>query len=208
MPVWKCAFAGSRCRRPRTHRKTRCAYRRSTSERLHRRKGQNVSKWYLLTTVEVTTLEQALEMTGFYALRWRVEDIFRILKSGCKVEKLRMQQASLLHNMITLHLVTAWRIMLMTLLGRAVSELEADVLFTDAELEMLRVYSRRYSLVELTNLASAILLVAMMGGYMNRKHDPPPGHTVMWRGYGRLQIRAVAYEELGAFYDLVERPPP
>ncbi len=85
---------------------------------------------------------------------------------------------------------------------------EADVLFTDAELEMLRVYSRRYSLVELTNLASAILLVAMMGGYMNRKHDPPPGHTVMWRGYGRLQIRAVAYEELGAFYDLVERPPP
>ena len=59
-----------------------------------------------------------------------------------------------------------------------------------------------------TNLASAILLVARMGGYMNRKHDPPPGHTVVWRGYGRLQIRAVAYEELGAFYDLVERPPP
>ncbi len=170
--------------------------------------GAQRIEWYLLTTVAVTTLEQALEMVGFYALRWRVEDIFRILKSGCKVEKLRMQQASLLHNTITLHLVKAWRIMLMTLLGRTVGELEVDVLFTDAELEMLRVYSRRYSLVELTNLASAILLVAMMGGYMNRKHDPPPGHTVMWRGYGRLQIRAVAYEELGAFYDLVERPPP
>ncbi len=30
----------------------------------------------------------------------------------------------------------------------------------------------------------------------------------MWRGYANLQMRAVAYEELGGFYDLVERPPP
>ena len=65
-----------------------------------------------------------------------------------------------------------------------------------------------YNLPEHTNLASAVLTVAMMGGYMSRKQDPPPGHTIMWRGYANLKIRVVAYEELGAFYDLVERKPP
>ena len=48
----------------------------------------------------------------------------------------------------------------------------------------------------------------MRGGYRNRKQDPPPGHEVMWHGYTRLQIWAVAYEAFGALYDLVERLPP
>ena len=48
-------------------------------------------------------------------------------------------------------------------------------------------------------------MVAQMGGYMNRKSDPPPGHTIMWRGNSSLQMRAVIYEEL-AFCDLAERP--
>ncbi len=36
------------------------------------------------------------------------------------------------------------------------------------------------------NLAGAVLLVALLGGYQNRKHDPPPGHQIMWRGYERM----------------------
>ena len=57
---------------------------------------------------------------------------------------------------------------------------------------MMRVYARNYGLAEHTDLASTILMVAIMGGYMNRKHGPPPGPTVMWRGYARLQIRTIA----------------
>ncbi len=169
--------------------------------------GADRIEWYLLTTVEVTTVEEAKQMVENYTLRWRVEDIFRVLKSGCRIEKLRMQQADALHRAITLYMVTAWRIMLMTLLGRVSADMEAEVMFTDAELHMMRVYARNYNLTAHTDLASAIVLVAMMGGYMNRKHDPPPGHTILWRGYARLQMRAIAYEEL-TFYDRVERPPP
>ena len=81
------------------------------------------------------------------------------------------------------------------------------MIFTDAELHMMRVYARNYGLAEHTDLVSAILMMAIMGGYMNRKHDPPPGHTIMWRGYASLQMRAIAYEEL-TFYERVARPPP
>ncbi len=165
-------------------------------------------EWCLLTTQPITSPEQAKQMVEYYQLRWRVEDTFRVLKSGCKVEKLRMQKAGSLHRAITLHIVTAWRIMLMTLLGRVDADLDMDVFFRESELEMMKVYARSYGLAVPTSLPSAILLVAMMGGYMNRKHDPPPGHTIMWRGYANLQMRAIAYEELGGFFDLVERPPP
>ena len=170
--------------------------------------GAKRLEWYLLTTAEVRSAEEAEQMILYYNLRWRVEDTFRVLKTGCKVEKLRMQQADRLHHAITLHMVTAWRIMLMTLLGRVMADLPAEVLFTETELEVLRVYARTNSLPEQTDLVSAVLLVAMMGGYRNRKHDPPPGHEIMWRGYTGLQIWAVAYEAFGTLYDMVERPPP
>ncbi len=70
------------------------------------------------------------------------------------------------------------------------------------------VYARNYNLPQHTDLASALMLVALMGGYVNRMHDPPPRYEIMWRGYASLQMRAIAYEELGTIYDLVERPPP
>ena len=79
-----------------------------------------------------------------------------------------------LQNLIAIYMVAPRRIILMTWLGRAVSNLAAEVIFTEADITMLRLYSRNYRLIELTDLASAIKLVAMMGGYMNRKHDPPP----------------------------------
>jgi len=170
--------------------------------------GAKPIEWYLITTQEITSVEQAREIVQYYQLRWRIEDHFRVLKTGCKVENLRMQDAASLHRVITLYMVSAWRIMLMTLLGRETADLSPDAFFTDSELHMMDVYARNYHLTPYKDLRSAILLVAIMGGYMNRKHDPPPGHEIMWRGYARLQMRAIAYEELGAIYDLVERPPP
>ena len=165
-------------------------------------------EWYLLTTAEVHSVEAAKQIIEFYSLRWRVEETFRVLKSGCKVEELQLRKAARLHLVITLYMVTAWRIMLMTLLGRVDSGLPAAVLFTDAELTVLRVYARTNHLPEHADLASAVLLVALMGGYRSRKHDPPPGFEILWRGYADLQIWAVAYEAFNTVYDLVERPPP
>jgi len=46
-----------------------------------------------------------------------------------------------------------------------------------------------------TKLGKAIKLVARMGGYLDRKSDPPPGHQVIYKGYQQLQIicEGVAY---------------
>ncbi|WP_238587466.1 IS4 family transposase [Cupriavidus sp. IDO] len=33
------------------------------------------------------------------------------------------------------------------------------------------------------SLHQAIRWIATLGGYLNRRHDPPPGATVIWRGF-------------------------
>ena len=42
-------------------------------------------EWFVLTTLPVTSTVDAQRVLRWYALRWRIEDYFRILKSGCKV---------------------------------------------------------------------------------------------------------------------------
>ena len=83
--------------------------------------------------------------------------------------------------------------MLMTLLGREVPECDAELLFSDIELRFLADYAADAALPVPRDLAGAVLLVAVLGGYQNRKHDPPPGHQIKWRGYERLALATLGY---------------
>ena len=40
-------------------------------------------------------------------------------------------------------------------------------------------------------LADYLLQIAMLGGYLARIHDPPPGNMVVWRGLTRLHDLAI-----------------
>jgi hypothetical protein len=108
--------------------------------------GAEPLEWFLLTTIEITTAEQAQECLRWYCLRWRIEDWHRVLKSGCHIEMLQHKSADRLERAIGINLVIAWRIMLMTLLGRTCPELPADVLFSDLEIEVLAAYAKKKEL--------------------------------------------------------------
>jgi hypothetical protein len=76
-------------------------------------------------------------------LQWHIEDWHRVLKSGCRVEALAHQTATRLKRAIAINLVIAWRIMLMTLLGRTCPDLPAEVLFSDLEITVLNAYAEK-----------------------------------------------------------------
>jgi len=98
-------------------------------------------EWFLLATWPITSNEDAQECVRWYSLRWRIEDFHRVLKSGCKIEKLAYKTAERLKRGIAINIVIAWRIMLMTLLGRECPELPAQVLFSDLEIKVLEAYA-------------------------------------------------------------------
>ena len=150
-------------------------------------------EWFLLTSLDVDSTETAVAVIGYYLRRWRIEDLFRVLKSGCRVEHLAFHTADRLQRAVTINTVIAWRLMVMTLLGRDVPGCDAQLLFTDIELRFLTDYAEELGLPPPDHLAAAVLLLAILGGYQNRTHDPPPGHQIMWRGYERMSIATIGY---------------
>ena len=81
----------------------------------------------------------------------------------------------------------------MTLPGRDVPECPAELIFSDHEISFLEDYAAALHLQPPEHLATAVLLVAIFGGYQNRKHDPPPGNEIMWRGLERLNTATLAH---------------
>lgn len=145
-------------------------------------------EWFLLTTIEIASASEAEQCLRWYVLRWRIEDWHRVLKSGCRIEDLAHATAERLRRTIAISLVIAWRIMLMTLLGRETPELPAEVLFSDIELRTLGAYAKKKHLKPPMLLGDAVRVVARIGGYLERKNDPPPGHQILWQGYAALQF--------------------
>ena len=105
--------------------------------------GTEALEWFLLTTLEIKTVDDALDCVKWYCLRWRIEDWHRVLKTGCRIEDIAHKTADRLRRAIAINLVIAWRIMLMTLMGREVPALPAEVLFSDLEIEVLNAYAKK-----------------------------------------------------------------
>jgi hypothetical protein len=150
--------------------------------------GATPIEWFLLTTMAITSPEQALRLLEHYCLRWRIEDWHRVLKTGCGIEELRNESATRLKRALAIYLVIGWRVMLMALLGREEPGLSPEVLFSELEIEVLSSYANsRRDLKPPERLGDAVRLVARLGGYQDRKNDPPAGHQVIWIGYSKLR---------------------
>ena len=155
--------------------------------------GEQPVQWYLLTSLEVTGADSAERVVGHYLQRWRIEDYFRVLKTGCGAQRTVFRSAVRLQRDVAIKSVIAWRLMVLTLLGRQVPELGADLLFTEQGLEFLRDYATEHQFPPPDNLGAAMHLVAHFGGPRNRRHDHPAGHQTIWRGYNRLTTATVGH---------------
>ncbi len=100
-------------------------------------------EWFLLTTLKIGSAADIEKCLRWYTLRWRIEDWHRVLKSGCRIGDLAHKTAERLRRAIAINLVIAWRIMLMTLLGRETPDLPAEILFSDVEIRTLRAYAKK-----------------------------------------------------------------
>jgi len=148
-------------------------------------------EWFLLTSLEVESFDDAKTIVKYYLQRWRIEDFFRVLKGGCNRENFRLRSARKLHRAIAIHSVIAWRLLLLTLMGR---DVPVDLMFTDLQLRVLRNLALEHKLLSPTDLALAIALVARLGGYQPSNKRPDPRVEVMWRGYRRLEVSTTSVE--------------
>lgn len=74
-------------------------------------------EWMLLTTIKVSTFEDATEKLEWYTRRWGIEVYHRTLKSGCRIEDRRLNNADRIESCLAIDMVIAWRIFLLTMMG-------------------------------------------------------------------------------------------
>ena len=144
--------------------------------------------WKLVTNLPVADLAGAVEKLDWYALRWKAEVFHKVMKSGCRAEEARLQTAERLVKFLALVAVVSWRIFFVTMLARAKPDAPPDTVLATAEIKALDHIDAARSRPRLQRrvLADYLLQIAMLGGYLGRKHDPPPGNMVVWRGLTRL----------------------
>jgi hypothetical protein len=156
------------------------------AEELDPPEGRAPVFWKLITNLPVGTHADAVHKLEWYALRWKIETFFRTLKTGCRIEELRLATADRLANCIALCCVVAWRVSWLTMLSRETPEALPAAAFTDDERGVLERSTRESKRKAPRDLDFYVRAVARLGGYLDRTSDAPPGTTVIWRGLSRL----------------------
>jgi len=156
--------------------------------------------WVLITNEPTNTLEEAIEKINWYKLRWSIEQFHRILKSGCTIEECRFQYADRLKRYISVMSIIAVRLFQLMMSSRSEPETPCTAEFSDTEWRVLymRMKKTKNFPKEPPTLKQAVTWVAQLGGYQDRKSDPPPGMTVLWRGWQELQSCISMWEAIAS----------
>ncbi len=144
--------------------------------------------WVLLTTIKVDSVEKAIECVRWYKMRWLIERYHYVLKSGCQVEELQLEQPDRIEKAVTIYSSVACRLLNMTYLSRKNSKKSAEKILTQDQWEALCVFISRKPTPpkKPPTIKEAILMLAKIGGFLARKGDGEPGVKIIWQGLRRI----------------------
>ena len=155
--------------------------------------------WRLLTTIAVKDADGACEIVRLYRLRWRIEDIFRALKSdGMRLEETRMHEATRLFKLAAIGLAAACRTIQLVDARDGGPRPATDVIepallpAVEAIGPGLEGKTRRQKNPHpLHSLAWLAWITARLGGW--NCYYKPPGLKTMRAGWARLETMVVGF---------------
>lgn len=161
--------------------------------------GEDALIWVLLTSLAVNTFKDVVKIINYYLCRWEIETFFKVLKSGCKIEERQLQTGERMKALITVFMLLAWRVMFTMMMGRVCGEMPCDVIFDEAEWKAVyKILNKKQALPEKPpSLGEFMIMIAVLGGYVDRNKEGPPGVKVVWKGMARMVDFALAWEAFG-----------
>ena len=130
----------------------------------------------------------------WYTVHWEIEIFFKVLKSGCGIEKIQFEAVNRLANYIALFCVFAWKVLYLTRLGETCGHLPASLIFTEIEWRLAYAKARlQKPPTDVPSLQEIIDCITKLGGHLNRKHDDPPGPKTFWKGLIKLHDMCIGF---------------
>lgn len=146
--------------------------------------GAVAVSWVLYTSEPVTTAKQALRILEIYRTRWLIEEFFKVLKTGCAIEKRQLESYDALANALAVFLPIAWQVLTLRGLHRSNPGAPAIDVLSSTQIDVLRARLPKLMPSNPT-VDDALRAVAHLGGHFIKK---PPGWLVLSRGMEDLYL--------------------
>ncbi|HVS73055.1 MAG TPA: IS4 family transposase [Phycisphaerae bacterium] len=141
--------------------------------------------WMLLTSEEVTSVEQAQRIIAYYQCRWVIEEWHRALKEGCRLELSQVESIEVLRRMTAVLSIVAVRLL-------ELRDLADSTGASESAQELQRMVPQAWIIIvaALAKTQPQALTpkkfwqtIAKRGGWLGRKGDGRPGWKAIWTGW-------------------------
>lgn len=161
-------------------------------------KSKRPIEWLLLTSLPVKTKKQIETVIAYYEQRWTIELLFKVLKSGCRIEERRFGHIDRFCPALALYLIIAWRSFYVCRISRTHENAGCELVFTKAEWQSVyTIVKQKRPPKTAPKLMEMTRLLATLGGYIDRKNTGPPGPQSIWLALQRMHDFATAWLTFG-----------
>jgi hypothetical protein len=167
-------------------------------------KGEDPIIWRILTTVEIDSLERAIDCIEWYTWRWTIEEVFKILKKeGFNIEASELESPLAIRK---LSLIIMEVVIKLFLLRMAYNEPEMEIIptscFSKEEINCLEQQikslegktEKQKNPYNKYNLSRYAWAIARLGGWKGYASERKPGITTLWNGLKEFKAIMVGWE--------------
>lgn len=164
----------------------------------------NRINWKLLTTHKIETFADAVQIIQWYASRWNIEQVFRLLKSdGFKIEDTEIEKGWAIRKLVIMELTSVLKIMQMHLSLSEQSEGQPlKEVFNEVEIEILKLLNKRLqgttekqkNPYSDTNVKWAAWIIARNGGWSGYSSQRKPGVITLKHGLDNFARMVEAFK--------------
>lgn len=155
--------------------------------------GEEPIHWVLLTTHEVKSLEEALQVIGWYKWRWNAEQVFRLSKrKGLDIEQSDLENGRAIIKTALIAIFAASKIILLHQASKQEEPVPMEKTFTPQQKQCLNEVGRKMegntpkqkNPYPTENLQWAYWIIARLGGW--KPHEKQAGVIALFRGWQRF----------------------
>lgn len=160
-------------------------------------KNEKALHWRLITTHKINSQKDGENIITWYKKRWNIEQLFRTMKlKGLNSEETQVSKANYLYKIMFLSLLSAIKIMQLTLCRNGEINRKGNVTFSKKELDCMEMLLKKYegktdkqkNPFKKKTLAWCSWIIARIGGWKGyTKSEGSPGPTTFKYGLSKFE---------------------
>jgi hypothetical protein len=152
-------------------------------------------RWMLLSSERIRTLSDAKRLMGYYKKRWKIEELHKAQKTGCRLERSQLHDETAFIRLAAIAAVVAVRLVELRDVAQVMVEGPKKSADDPARLRTLVDWIWIAVVAHLAQVEAARLTprrfyqtLARQGGWLGRKGDGPPGWQTLYRGWRKVAM--------------------